>query len=118
MINSTTLIGNLGNDPKVQYLDNGTPVASFSVACHEFYKDKDGTRQKRTHWIRCSAFGRLAEVCSQYLRKGNRVGLHGPLHFRSWVDKEERKQSSLQLQVRDLEILDWPDRDEQDAPAA
>jgi single-strand DNA-binding protein len=77
-LNKVLLIGNLGKDPEMRYLPSGEAVANFSVATTDKFKDKNGDMQEVTEWHRISFFGRVAEVCGQYLKKGSPVyiGLH------------------------------------------
>ena len=74
-----TLIGNLGRDPEMRYLPSGQPVTNFSVASNRRWTNQDGTPGEETVWVRVSAFGRLAEVCNQYLSKGRQVYVEGRL---------------------------------------
>jgi single-strand DNA-binding protein len=105
-INKVILIGNLGSDPDVKYLPNGNCVSNFSVATSETWKDKNsGQQQERTEWHRCTAFGRLGEVCGEYLKKGSKVYLEGQLKTRSW-DKDGQKQYMTEINVREMQMLD------------
>jgi single stranded DNA-binding protein len=84
-VNKVTLIGTLGRDPEVRYLPNGNAVANLSLATDESYNDK-GTGQKveQTEWHRITVYGRLAEICQQYLKKGARAYFEGKLRTREW----------------------------------
>lgn len=83
------LIGNLGKDPEVRHLENGTPVATFSVATNESYKDKTtGERRDITDWHNIVLWRGLAEVAEKYLKKGDQVYIEGKLKSRSYQDKE------------------------------
>ena len=75
MINTVTIVGNLGQDPEIRYTASGVPVASFTVAVNEVYKGKDGQKVKKVHWFRVSAFQRLAEVAGVYCAMGSKVGV-------------------------------------------
>lgn len=81
-VNKATLLGNLGGDPEVRYMQDGTAIASFSVATTDKWKDKDGNEQERTEWHAVRAFGRLAEVCGEYLHKGDPVYVEGSIRHR------------------------------------
>lgn len=105
MMNSVSLIGNLGRDAELRYTPEGTPVANFSIAVNEFYTDKAGEKQKRTHWFRIVAFSRLAEICSEYLACGSKVAIRGQLISRSWEDSEGNKHSTVEIRARELELL-------------
>jgi single-strand DNA-binding protein len=81
--NQCTLIGNLGNDPEVKYLQDGTAVASLSLATTEKWKDKaSGDPKERTEWHKVQVFGRLAEICGEYLHKGSAVFVQGSIRYR------------------------------------
>ncbi len=86
-LNKVTLIGNLGKDPEVSYLPSGVPVAKFSMATGERWKDADGNFQEKTEWHNIVAWRKLAEICGQYLKKGSKVYIEGKLSTRSWDDK-------------------------------
>ena len=104
--NTITLIGNLGRDPESRFLPDGTPVASFSVATTERWKDRSGQPQERTTWFRVSAFGKLAETCNQYLRKGSYVYIEGPLTQREYTDRDGNARTSLDVRAREMRMLD------------
>lgn len=85
MINKAILIGNLGRDPEVRYTADGRAVASFSIATSERWKDRNtGEMQERTEWHRIVAFGKLGEICGEYLSKGRQVYIEGRLQTTSW----------------------------------
>jgi single-strand DNA-binding protein len=105
MINTVTIVGNLGQDPEIRYTANGVPVASFTVAVNEAYKGKDGQRVKKVHWFRVSAFQRLAEVVGEYCAKGSKVGIRGQLQQRTWQDSEGTNHSLVEIRARELELL-------------
>lgn len=87
-VNKVILIGNLGADPEMRYLPSGEAVAGLRVATTDKYKDKNGEMQDATEWHRVSFFGRTAEVCGQYLKKGSPVYIEGSIRTRKWQDKE------------------------------
>lgn len=93
-VNKVILVGNLGRDPETRYLPSGEAVCNFSIATTDTWKDKSGQKQERTEWHSISIFGKLAEIASQYLKKGSSVYLEGRLQTQKWVDKqsEEEKQ--------------------------
>lgn len=84
MVNKVILIGNVGKDPEVKYLESGVPVARFTLATSESYKDKDGTRQSRTEWHNIVLWRGLAEVAEKYVRKGNPLFIEGKITNRSY----------------------------------
>jgi single-strand DNA-binding protein len=83
-VNKAILVGNLGGDPVLRYTGTGTAVCNFNVATSETFKDKEGVKQTKTDWHRVVAWGRLAENCGQYLRKGKQVYLEGKIQTRKW----------------------------------
>jgi len=87
-VNKVILVGNLGKDPEVKYLDNGVPVANFSLATTESYKNKQGERVNQTEWHNIVLWRGLAEVAEKYLKKGASVYIEGKIKTRKWEDKE------------------------------
>ena len=104
MLNKVELIGNLGRDPEVKYMPSGDAVASFSIACTESWKDKNGEKQERTEWVRISAFRRLAEICGEYLKKGSQVYIEGKLHT-SEFEKDGVKRYSTEVIADEMKML-------------
>ena len=89
-INKVIVLGNLGADPDARYMPNGNAVTNISVATTDSWKDKEsGERQEKTEWHRVVFFGRLAEIVSEYLKKGSQVYVEGRLQTRKWEDKKE-----------------------------
>ncbi|MBP3193091.1 single-stranded DNA-binding protein [Natronogracilivirga saccharolytica] len=105
-LNKAMIIGRLGADPEVRYTQNNTAVANMSVATSDRYKDGNGEWQERTEWHRVVAWGRLAEVCQQYLKKGSQVYFEGPIQTRSWEDKEGQKQYTTEIKALGMQMLD------------
>jgi single-strand DNA-binding protein len=105
MLNKVMLIGRLGADPEVRYTQSGTPVASFSIATSEQWT-KDGEREERTEWHRVVAWGRLGEVCGEYLTKGKLVYIEGKLHTRIWEDKDGVKRYVAEILSQKMQMLD------------
>ncbi|HVA68185.1 MAG TPA: single-stranded DNA-binding protein [Candidatus Binataceae bacterium] len=87
-VNKVILVGNLGRDPETRYLPSGQPVANFSLATTERFKGRDGQGKESTEWHNIVVYGKLAELCSQYLRKGRQVYLEGRLTTRQWEAKD------------------------------
>jgi len=83
-VNKVILVGNLGQDPEVRYMPSGDCVANISVATSESWKDKQGQIQEKTEWHKVAVFGKLAEICGEYLRKGSQVYFEGKLQTRKW----------------------------------
>ncbi len=105
-VNKVILIGNLGKDPEVKYTPSGLPVANFSLATNERFKDKDGNWQDRTEWHNIVAWQRLAEIAGEYLKKGRSVYIEGRLQTRSWDDKESgQKKYRTEIVAQDLVLL-------------
>jgi single-strand DNA-binding protein len=105
-VNKVILIGNLGKDPEVKYTQGGMPVAKFSIATNERFKDKDGQWQDRTEWHNIVAFQRLAEIVGEYLKKGGKCYIEGSLRTSSWDDKETgQKKYKTEIIANDLVLL-------------
>ncbi|HUX06664.1 MAG TPA: single-stranded DNA-binding protein [Acidobacteriota bacterium] len=105
-VNKVILIGNLGRDPEVRYTTGGTPVANFSIATSEQWKNADGEQQEHTEWHNLVAFRRLAEICSEYLRKGSRIYVEGKIRSRSWDGKDGQKHYRTEVIIDDMMMLD------------
>jgi len=106
MLNKIQLIGNLGGDPDMRYLPSGDAVANFSVATTERWTDKQsGEKREKTEWHRVSAFGRLGEICGEYLRKGSKVYIEGSVHTREY-EKDGIKRYSTEVKAREMKMLD------------
>lgn len=105
MINTVTIVGNLGQDPEIRFTPNAVPIANFTVAVNEVYKGKDGQKVKKTHWFRVTAFQRLAEIVGEYCTKGSKVGIRGQLQQRTWQDSEGGNHSLVEIRARELELL-------------
>ena len=94
-MNKIIVIGNLGSDPEMRYTPNGQSVTSFNIASNRRYRTADGEQREETEWFRCSAFGRLADVCNQYLTRGQQVYVEGRLRGRSYTDRDGQPRYSL-----------------------
>lgn len=105
MINKVILIGNLGADPEIKFTQNGVPVATFTVATTEKWKDKDGQVQEQTEWHRIVAWQRLAEICGEYLAKGSRVYIEGKLQTRKWKDQSDNDRYTTEIVAREMKML-------------
>src|SRR5207248_5485035 len=105
-INKVIIIGNLGADPETRAMPSGTTVANLRVATSESWRDKQtGEQQERTEWHRVAFFGRLAEVASEYLRKGSQVYIEGSLRTRKWQDKQGNERYSTEIIGNDMQML-------------
>jgi single-strand DNA-binding protein len=105
-LNKVMLIGRLGQDPEVRYTQSNTAVATLSLATSERYKDGNGEQQERTEWHRVVAWGRLAEICQQYLNKGSLIYVEGPLQTRSWEDNQGQKRYTTEIKALQMTMLD------------
>jgi len=105
MLNQVQVIGRLGKDPETRYSASGDAVCSFSVAASESYKDKSGQKQEKTEWFRCVTYKQLAEICGQYLTKGQLVYISGSLQTRQYKDKQGVDKSITEVKVRDMKML-------------
>jgi single-strand DNA-binding protein len=104
-VNKAILIGNLGGDPELRSTPSGTPVATFTLATNESWTDRDGQRQERTEWHRIVAWGKLAEICGQYLRKGRQVYIEGRLTTRSWEDRQGNQRKTTEIVAQQMMML-------------
>jgi len=104
-VNKVIIVGNVGRDPEVRYTQSGRAVASFSVATSERFQDKEGQQQERTEWHRVVAWGRLAEICGEYLRKGKQVYVEGRLQTRDWEDKDGHKRYTTEVIANVMQML-------------
>jgi single-strand DNA-binding protein len=106
MVNKVILIGRLGADPEVRYTQDGMMVTNLRIATNEYRKDKSGERVDRTEWHRVVAFGKLAEICGNYLSKGRLVFIEGSLRTRQWEDKEGNKRSTTEILANNMQMLE------------
>ena len=100
----TIIVGNLGRDPEMRYVASGDAVCNFSVAVTESWKSKSGENKESTTWYRVNAFGKLAEICGQWLKKGTSVLVEGKMNCREW-DKDGVKQYSWELKADTMKML-------------
>lgn len=114
------MIGRLGRDPETRYTGGGQAVANFSVAVSESWKDKNGEKQEKTEWFKITAWGKLAEICQQYLVKGQLVFIAGSGATREWQDKEGQKRTSFEITAREMKMLGGGKKQEErsEAPAS
>jgi single-strand DNA-binding protein len=104
-VNKVILVGRLGQNPEVRYTPSGQAVANFSVATNENWTDKQGQKQERTEWHRVVVWGKLAELCNQYLTKGRQVYLEGRLQTRQWQDKDGQTKYTTEIQAQTVQFL-------------
>ena len=104
-VNKVILIGNLGRDPEIRYVRDGTPVANLRIATTETWNDQNGQRQERTEWHRIVAWGKLAEIAKEYLSKGRQIYVEGRLQTRSWDDREGKKRYTTEVRADQMIML-------------
>jgi single-strand DNA-binding protein len=105
-LNKVMIIGNLGADPEMRYMADGTALTSFRVAATRNYSTHDGERKEETEWFSVVAWRKLAEQCSQYLQKGRRVYVEGRLQTRSWDTPEGQKRYRTEVVAEQVLFLD------------
>ena len=104
-VNKVILVGNLGKDPEVKYLDNGVAVANFSLATTESYKNKEGERVNQTEWHNIVLWRGLAEVAEKWLKKGSNVYIEGKIKTRKWEDKEGNARYNTEILADNMTML-------------
>ena len=104
-VNKVILVGNVGKDPDVRYLDNGVAVASFPLATSETYKDKTGEKHSSTEWHNIVVWRGLAEITEKYVKKGKQIYLEGKIRSRSWEDKEGNKRYITEVIGDNMQFL-------------
>ncbi len=108
-VNKVIIVGNLGADPEQRYTQNNTAVTNFRIATTDQWTDKQsGQRQERTEWHRVVTWGRLAEICAQYLRKGKQVYIEGRLQTREWEDQQGQKRYTTEIVAQTMQMLGRP----------
>jgi single-strand DNA-binding protein len=117
-VNKVILVGNLGADPEVKYLSTGTTVANFRMATTENRVNRAGEKTPLTEWHRIVAFGRLAEICGEYLSKGKQVYIEGRLRTRSWEDKDGNRKWVTEIVAAQMQMLGAPSGAPGAAPGA
>ena len=106
MLNRVMFIGRLGADPELRYTQAGQPICSLRVATDESYTDKDGNRVERTEWHSVVAFGKTADHCNQFLRKGSLVYVEGKLSTRKWQDQKGQDRYTTEIRADRVQFLD------------
>jgi single-strand DNA-binding protein len=114
-VNKVILVATCGKDPEMKSMPNGNAVANFSVATSESWKDAQGNKQESTEWHRCVAFGKLAEIIGQYVRKGSKVYLEGKLKTRQW-EQDGQKRYATEVLVNEMQMLDSKPAGQSEAP--
>ena len=104
-VNKVILVGNLGADPEVRFTPSGQAVANFRIATSESWTDKSGQKQERTEWHRIVVWGKLGELCGEYLAKGRQCFVEGRLQTREWTDKENKKNYTTEVVATNVVFL-------------
>lgn len=104
-VNKVIIIGRLGQDPELKYTPGGSAVCGFTVATSESWDDKSGQKQEHTEWHSVIVWGKMAELCNQYLSKGKQVFVEGSLKTRSWDDKGTKRYKT-EIQAKVVQFLD------------
>ncbi len=104
-LNKVMIIGNLGRDPEMRYTPSGRPVTTFSVATSRAWNTSEGEKHVETEWFNVVAWSNLAEICKQYLAKGQQVYIEGRLQTRHWDDQEGNKHTSVEIVANEMIIL-------------
>lgn len=115
-MNKIIIIGNLGRDPEMRYSTSGNPMTHFSVAENRRYTTASGEQREETEWFNCTAFGRLADVCNQYLTRGQHVYIEGRLRSQQYERRDGSPGFSLNVTVLEMQLLGR--RDEQQSEGA
>ncbi len=116
-LNKVQIIGHLGKEPEMRYTPSGKPVTTFTVAVSRSWNSADGERHNETEWFNVVAWGNLAEICKQYLTKGQQVYIEGRLQTRRWDDKEGAKHTSVEIVANEMMML-GERRDHNNQPAS
>ena len=109
-LNRVFLMGNLTRDPELRYVPSGSAVANFTVAVNRSYKDNAGEKKEEVSFIRVVVWGKMAEICGEYLTKGRPVMVEGRLKSRSWEDQGGQKRSALEVVATNVQFMGARDR--------
>lgn len=107
-LNKVLLIGNLTRDPELRYIPSGSAVTSFTVAVNRVYKLQTGEKKEETSFVRIVVWGRMAETCGEYLKKGSPVFVEGRLQSRSWDGPDGQKRSTMEVVAMNVQFLRGP----------
>jgi single-strand DNA-binding protein len=113
-LNKVMIIGRLGQDPEMRYTPSGRPLTKFQLAANRSWTTADGEKKTETEWFNIVAWGKLAEICNQYLKKGQQVYIEGRLHTRRWQDDDGANHSSVEVITQEMIMLDGRAGDEND----
>lgn len=115
-MNSVQIIGNLGDDGELKYTQGGSALLRLRVAVNDTWKDRDGNKQQKTHWMSCVLWGKRAEALHPHVNKGDKIGIEGSLEQRSWEDQNGNRRSTIEIKVRDVTLLGSPRASSGDRP--
>jgi single-strand DNA-binding protein len=104
-LNKVMVIGHLGRDPEMRYTPSGRPVTSFSAVTTRAWTSAEGERHEESEWFNVVAWGNLAEICNQYLKKGQQVYIEGRLQTRGWEDEDGKKHYRTELVASEMIVL-------------
>lgn len=110
-VNKAIILGNVGKDPEIRYMADGKAAASLSVATSSSWKDKSGEKQESTEWHRISAFGKLAEIIGEYVKKGSQIYIEGRITTRKWKDKDGQDKYTTEIIADQMQMLGGPKSD-------
>ena len=112
-VNKVILIGNVGRDPEIKRMNDGNPICNLSVATTRSYKDKSGAYQKETEWHRVSLFGKLADICERYVKRGHPLYIEGHLRTRKYTGRDGIERLQTEILADQIQLLTKPQADEQ-----
>jgi single-strand DNA-binding protein len=116
-LNKVMLIGRLGHDPEMRYTPSGKPLTKFQVAVNRSWTTADNEKKTETEWFTVVSWGKLAEICNQYLEKGRQVYIEGRLHSRNWQDEEGVNHATVEVVAQEMIMLGSSmDKDDSDQP--
>ena len=105
-LNKVMLIGRLGQDPEMRYTPSGRPLTKLQLAVNRSWTDSDGEKKTETEWFSIVTWGKLAEICNQYLTKGQQVYIEGRIQTRRWKDDDGTQHSSVEISAQEMIMLD------------
>ena len=108
-VNKVIIIGNLGKDPEMRYMPSGDAIANLRIATTDKFKDRNGEMQEVTEWHSVAFFGKTAEICGQYLKKGSQIYVEGSLRTRKWQDKEGQDRYTTEIVGEKMQMLSKKD---------
>ena len=104
-VNKVIIIGTLGKDPEMRYMPSGDAIANLRIATTDKFKDRNGEMQEVTEWHSVAFFGKTAEICGQYLKKGSQIYVEGSLRTRKWQDKEGQDRYTTEIRGDRMQML-------------